>query len=97
MNPQSLAELDLIVYSAPWCGDCRKLDRWLAGEGLRFPKVDIEAEPASAERLEQETGKRAIPFVLVNGERWVPGYHKELPTRFDADRFVREILAAAKG
>jgi len=25
----------------------------------------------------------------------VPGYHKDLPTRFDPDRFVLEVLAAA--
>lgn len=96
MSPQSLSALDLTIYSAPWCGDCRRLDRWLATEGLSFPKVDISADPDAADRLEQETGKQAIPFVLVNGASWVPGYHKDLASRFDAGRFVQEIQAAAK-
>lgn len=96
MSHPSLSGLDLIIYSAPWCGDCMRLDRWLASEGLSFPKVDISADPEAAERLERETGKQAIPFVLVNGTRWVPGYHKDLPSRFDGDRFVAEIQAAAK-
>lgn len=95
MAAHPIAALDLVVFSAPWCSDCKRLERWLTSEGLAFPKVDIESSPEAAERLERETGKRAIPFVLVNGERWVPGYHKDLPTRFDPDRFVREILAAA--
>lgn len=95
LDPKDLSGLDLVIFSAPWCGDCRRLDRWLAEQGLALEKVDIEEDPGAAERLERETGKRAIPFVLVNGRHWVPGYHKDLPTRFDPDRFVREVLAAA--
>lgn len=91
MNAQNLAGLDLVIYSAPWCGDCRRLERWLRTESLSFPKVDIESDPKAADRLERETGKRAIPFVLVNGKDWVPGYHKELPSRFDPERFVQDV------
>lgn len=96
-DPQELRSLDLQIFSAPWCSDCRRLDRWLEAQGLAFPVVDIEAQPGAAERLERETGKRAIPFVLVNGRQWVAGYHKDLPIRFDPERFVAEVLAAAKG
>ena len=94
-TPKDFAELDITVYSADWCPDCRRLDAWMDREGLRFPKVDIEAEPEAAERLERETGKRAIPFVLVNGRAWVRGYHRELPARFDPALFVQEVEAAA--
>ncbi len=95
MNPKKLEGLDLVIYSSAWCGDCKRLERWMSSEGLSFPKVDIVANPGGADRLERETGKRAIPFVLVNGKSWVPGYHKDLPTRFDPERFVREVLEAA--
>ena len=90
-----LAGLDITVYSAGWCPDCRRLEAWLDREGLSFPTVDIEAEPDAAEKLEAETGKRAIPFLLVNGRAWVRGYHRELPTRFDPALLVQEVLAAA--
>ena len=88
--------LDLQVYSATWCGDCRRLERWLAENQVAYTKVDIEHAPGAAEKLEAETGKRAIPFVLVNGGRWVRGYHRELPQRLDGDLFVAELLAASK-
>ena len=89
-----LKGLDLEVYSAAWCPDCRRLEGWLAQHQVPHRKVDLEAVPGAAERLERETGKRAIPFVLVNGGRWVRGYHKELPQRFDGDLFVAELLAS---
>lgn len=92
---KELAGLDIKIFSANWCPDCRRLDAWMAREGLDFPKVDIEADPDAADRLERETGKRAIPFVLVNGKAWVRGYHKELPTRFDPALFVQEVVEAA--
>ncbi len=92
---EQLAPLDLKVYSAAWCPDCRRLERWLDQEGVAHAKVDIEADPEAAERLERETGKRAIPFILVDGRRWVRGYHRELPQRLDPALLVRELLAGA--
>jgi mycoredoxin len=89
-----LKGLDLAVYGAAWCPDCRRLETWLAEHDIAHTKVDIEAVPGAAEKLEAETGKRAIPFVLVGGRRWVRGYHKELPQRLDGDLLVEELLAA---
>jgi glutaredoxin len=94
--PSDLLGLDLQVYSATWCGDCRRLERWLAENQVSYVKVDIETSPDAAERLERETGKRAIPFLLVAGKRWVRGYHRELPGRFDPGLLVKEILEAAQ-
>lgn len=92
---QQLENVDLQVYSATWCPDCRRLEKWLADNGVAHTKIDIEAVPGAAERLEAETGKKAIPFILVNNRAWVRGYHRELPQRLDPDLLVREILAAA--
>ncbi|HJV90529.1 MAG TPA: glutaredoxin family protein [Holophagaceae bacterium] len=91
---QELAKLDLQVYTATWCPDCRRLDAWLKDQGVPHAKVDIELEDGAAEKLEAETGKRAIPFILVNGKRWVRGYHKELPQKLDPALLIRELLEA---
>ncbi len=91
---QELAGLDLQVYSAAWCPDCRRLDAWLKEHAVPHAKVDIESIEGAAERLEAETGKRAIPFILVNGKAWVRGYHKELPQRLDSALLIRELLEA---
>lgn len=89
---EQLQGLDLQVFSAAWCPDCRRLDRWFQENGVPHTKVDLENVSGAAERLEQETGKRAIPFILVNGRRWVRGYHRELPGRFDPELLMRELL-----
>lgn len=85
---------DVAVYSATWCPDCRRLEELLSREGVRHRKVDIESDAAAAERLVRETGKRAIPFLLVDERKWVRGYHKELPARLDAALLARELAAA---
>jgi glutaredoxin len=90
----NLAGLELVVYSATWCPDCRRLEAWLSEHGIAHAKVDIETVPGAAEKLEAETGKRAVPYVLVDGRRWVRGYHKELPQRLSGDLLVEELLAA---
>jgi len=92
--PQALKNADFQIYTANWCPDCRVLDRWLAVNGVPHTKVDIETTVGAAERLERETGKRAIPFILVNGKKWVRGYHKELPSRFSAEMLVNDLMEA---
>ena len=92
---QQLEGLDLQVYTGTWCPDCRRLERWLTEHAVGHAQVDIETMPGAAERLVAETGKRAIPFILVNGRTWVRGYHRELPQRFDPDTLVRELREAA--
>ena len=93
-SPTDLTGMDLQVYSATWCPDCRRLETWLAQNAVPHRKVDIETEHGAAEKLEVETGKCAIPFILVDGKRWVRGYHKELPQKLDPALLLQELLAA---
>ena len=87
--------LDLQVFTATWCADCRRLETWLQQHGVPHSSVDIETVPGAAEDLEAQTGKKAIPFIRVNGKAWVRGYHRELPQRLDPDLLIQELLAAA--
>lgn len=95
-DPSLLKSLDLQVFTAAWCPDCRRLEAWLAANGVPHTAVDIEQVPGAAERLQRETGKTAIPFLLVNGKTWVRGYHRELPQRLDPDLLVQELVAAGQ-
>lgn len=86
-----LAGHRLTVYSSHGCPDCSRLDRWMQQQGIAHEKVWIDEDPAAAEKLEAETGKQAVPFVLVDGAKWVRGYHREERSRFSESTFLREI------
>ena len=91
-----LSGIRMQVYSAAWCGDCRRLKAWLEANKVVYETVPIDEREDAAAFLEAQTGKRAIPFVLVNGTSWVRGYHKESPMGFDPTLFVKEIVAAGR-
>ncbi|MBK7642849.1 MAG: glutaredoxin family protein [Planctomycetes bacterium] len=86
----------LDVYSFEGCPDCTRLKRWMDAFGVAHREVDIHEEPAAAEKLESETGKQAVPFILVDDKTWVRGYHKELPGRFDAKLLLEELKRAVE-
>ena len=65
--------MDLTVYSASWCRDCREAKRFLAKHSIAFQEIDIENTPGAAEQVIANVGKRAIPQFVIDG-RWVQPY-----------------------
>lgn len=64
--------MELTVYSAAWCPDCREAKRFLAKHNVTYNDIDIET-PGAAEEVVKHTGKRAIPQFVIDGE-WVQPY-----------------------
>ncbi len=62
------AEAKIIVYSAPWCGFCVRLERYLKEHTIRFEKINIDRNPAAKRDLERKSGQRGIPVLDWNGE-----------------------------
>jgi len=65
--------MELLLYSAPWCRDCREAKRFLNQHKIPFREIDIEATPGAADEVIQHVGKRAIPQFVING-KWVQPY-----------------------
>jgi len=65
--------MKLIVYTAPWCGDCRVAKRWLAQNNIAYQEINIEETPGAAEEVIRQTGKRAIPQFVLN-DQWIQPY-----------------------
>lgn len=65
--------MELTVYSAPWCRDCREAKRFLTTNNIPFSEVDIETTPGAADLVIANTGKRAIPQFVLDG-KWIQPY-----------------------
>jgi mycoredoxin len=65
--------MDITVYSAAWCRDCRTAKRFLTDHNIAFTDVDIESTPGAPELVISNVGKRAIPQFVIDG-KWVQPY-----------------------
>ena len=85
--------MDLTVYTAAWCRDCREAKRFLASHKIPYTEVDIERTPGAADLVLANVGKRAIPQFVVDG-KWVQPYrpgegflHDEMAELFGVQSF----------
>ena len=65
--------MELTVYSASWCRDCREAKRILTTHNIPFKENDIENTPGAADEVISNVGKRAIPQFVIDG-KWVQPY-----------------------
>jgi len=68
-----VSPMEIIVYSSPWCRDCREAKMFLARHKISYTEIDIEAVPGAAQEVIARTGKRAIPQFVIDG-KWVQPY-----------------------
>ncbi len=81
--------MHVLVYSAPWCRDCREAKRFLEKHLIPYTEIDIETSPGAAEEVIRQVGKRAIPQFVIDG-KWVQPYkpgqgflYEEMPVLFN--------------
>jgi glutaredoxin len=65
--------MELVLYSAAWCRDCREAKRFLETHNIAYTEIDIESTPGAVADLLVNVGKRAIPQFVIDGE-WVQPY-----------------------
>ncbi|HEY0162364.1 MAG TPA: glutaredoxin family protein [Edaphobacter sp.] len=65
--------MELTVYTAAWCRDCREAKRFLETHSIPYNEVDIETTPGAADLVLENVGKRAIPQFVIDG-KWVQPY-----------------------
>jgi mycoredoxin len=65
--------MKVTVYTSFWCPDCREAKRFLQRHSIAFEEVDIENTPGAADEVVRQTGKRAIPQFVIDGE-WIQPY-----------------------
>lgn len=54
----------VVVYSADWCGDCRRTKNWLTGHQVPFTVIDVEHDDQARDRaVALAGGRQNIPVV----------------------------------
>lgn len=81
--------MDLKVYTAGWCRDCREAKRFLDKHAIPYSEIDIERTPGAADLVLQNVGKRAIPQFVIDG-KWVQPYRP-------GEGFLHDEMAALLG
>ena len=78
----------IVMYTTPWCRDCKAAKKFLAERGVPYEEVDIEQRPEAAQIvMDLNDGMRKVPTLDVEGTI-VSG------DRFDAARFEKDLRAA---
>ena len=53
------------MYSADWCGDCRRSKRLLDSLDVKYSLIDVEADLAASDKvIEINGGMRSIPVII---------------------------------
>jgi glutaredoxin len=84
--------MDVQVYTAAWCRDCRAAKQFLDSHGIAYTEIDVDKDPRASDELIRHVGKRAIPQLVIDGQ-WFQPYqpgrgllYDELHKRFDIPR-----------
>ncbi len=65
----------VVMFSAEWCGYCRKARRYFQANRVAFRERDIDKDPA-ARREYERLGGRGLPLILV-GDRRMSGFSED--------------------
>lgn len=70
---------EVVMYSASWCGVCKKARRYFAERGIKYTEYDIE-NSAKGKTEFKKLGAKGVPVILVGNRRMngfsVDGFEK---------------------
>lgn len=81
----------IIMYGAPWCGDCKRAKMFFGEQRVHYEWIDIEEHPEAAEHVERiNNGKRIIPtLVFEDGSVLVEPSNAELAAKLGLQTHAR--------
>jgi glutaredoxin-like protein len=63
----SMVTNSITVYSAEWCGDCRRSKRLLDSLKVDYIEINVDADPQAAERVKEiNGGMQSIPVIVFS-------------------------------
>jgi len=68
-------ESEVILFSAEWCGYCKKAKQFLNENDIKFTELDLDKSDDNIDRFEAAGGE-GIPYLVV-GEQKLAGFDKK--------------------
>lgn len=77
------------MYATGWCPYCARARKLLAGKGVEWHEIDVEAEPGRRAEMIERSGRRTVPQIFV-GDRHVGGSDdlQDLDRQGELDRLL---------
>jgi glutaredoxin 3 len=89
----ALVATPITMYSAPWCGTCRRAHEFLQQNGLRWTDRNIDDDPAAYRELKQRSGGTAIPVIDVDGKLLAAGFDARAISQALSESVERRLRA----
>ncbi|OZG65212.1 NrdH-redoxin [Bifidobacterium hapali] len=81
-----MANSNIDVYGADWCGDCKRAKDTFNRLGVAFTWHNIETEDGAADRAVEISGQKHIPVVLYSD-----GAFQVEPSATDIEGKLKEL------
>ena len=81
---------NITMYSADWCGDCRRSKRLMDSLNVEYTIIDVEADPSASEKvIEINGGQRSIPVIVFpDGTHMTEPSDNDLKAKLEALKLV---------
>jgi thioredoxin reductase (NADPH) len=63
--------IEIILYGADWCPDCRRAKAYLQENNIDYKFIDVDLDKEATARVEAiNKGKRIIPTIIIEGKSY---------------------------
>ena len=81
---------NITMYSAEWCGDCRRSKRLMDSLNVQYTVIDVEADPSASDKvIEINGGQRSIPVIVFpDGTHLTEPSDNDLKAKLEALKII---------
>ncbi len=81
---------EITMYSADWCGDCRRSKRLLDSLDVKYNLIDVEADASASDKvIEINGGQRSIPVIVFpDGTHLTEPSDNDLKAKLEALKII---------
>ena len=78
------------MYSADWCGDCRRSKRLMDSLNVQYTVIDVEADSSASDKvIEINGGQRSIPVIVFpDGTHLTEPSDNDLKAKLEALKLI---------